>query len=426
MREMLHQFQKLDKFEETDFRRWRRKMHFLLINLKVVYLLSTPCPEVGDDAPMTAFRDRNKWENDDYIARGHILNGMSDHLFDLYQNAESAKELWDSLESKYMAEDASSVKFLVSNFNNYKMVDSRPVMEQFHETQCILRQFAQRNLKMDEAISVSSIIDKLPLAWKDFRHSLKHKKEEMSLVEFAKELRMEEELRVREKDTMEVDTNSPKVNLLETSSKKVNKNKGKKRPNDYAIKSLNKKHPLKENVCWTCEKAGHFKRDCRLGKEKSEKAQGNAFGSKNQEQKSQGQKSLVSSLETKLDTYSNVDYVSNFSKIFAMQDDEISWWVDSGATTHVCRDKEMFKSFATTSEGRVLHMGDESTAPILGKGQVDLEFSSGKNLVLANVLYVPNIRKNIVSGTVLNKLGYRQVYEADNFILSRGGVFVGK
>ncbi|CAM8975007.1 unnamed protein product [Rhodiola kirilowii] len=129
-------------------------MHFLLTNLKVVYVLSTPCPGVGDDAPVVALRNRSGWENDDYIARGHILNGMSNPLFDLYQNVESAKELWDTLESKYMAEDASSVKFLVSNFNNYKMVDSRPVMEQFHEIQWILGQFAQRKLKMDEAISV--------------------------------------------------------------------------------------------------------------------------------------------------------------------------------------------------------------------------------------------------------------------------------
>ncbi|CAM8982457.1 unnamed protein product [Rhodiola kirilowii] len=34
-------------------------MHFLLTNLKVVYVLSTPCPEVGDNAPVGAFRERN-------------------------------------------------------------------------------------------------------------------------------------------------------------------------------------------------------------------------------------------------------------------------------------------------------------------------------------------------------------------------------
>ncbi|CAM8940731.1 unnamed protein product [Rhodiola kirilowii] len=169
------------------------------------------------------------------------------------------------------------------------MVDSRPVMEQFHEIQRILGQYAQRNLKMDEAISVSSIIDKLPPAWKDFRRTLKDKKEDISLVELEKELRMEEELRVRDNDAMEVDTTLPKVNVLETSSQKMNKTKGKKRPNEYVSKGPNKKkQPSKENVCWTCGKARHFKRDCRVGKGKSEKAQEKAFGNKNREQKSQG------------------------------------------------------------------------------------------------------------------------------------------
>nr|GEX81199.1 zinc finger, CCHC-type [Tanacetum cinerariifolium] len=49
---------------------------------------------------------------------------MSDALFEVYQNIESEKELWDQLEAIYMAEDTSSKKFLVSSFNNYKMVDS--------------------------------------------------------------------------------------------------------------------------------------------------------------------------------------------------------------------------------------------------------------------------------------------------------------
>ncbi|GJT77561.1 zinc finger, CCHC-type containing protein [Tanacetum coccineum] len=54
-----------------------------------------------------AIRIRAKWENGDYICRGYILNGMYDSLFDVYTNVELAKELWDSLESKYMAEDYS-------------------------------------------------------------------------------------------------------------------------------------------------------------------------------------------------------------------------------------------------------------------------------------------------------------------------------
>ncbi|GJZ21445.1 hypothetical protein Tco_0558484 [Tanacetum coccineum] len=110
VKDMTTNFGKLDKFEGHHFRRWQKKMHFLLTALKVVYVLTTPMPELLEDETMEAIRIMAKWENDDYIYRGHILNGMSDSLFDVYTNVESAKELWDSLESKYMAEDSSIYK----------------------------------------------------------------------------------------------------------------------------------------------------------------------------------------------------------------------------------------------------------------------------------------------------------------------------
>nr|GEW03566.1 zinc finger, CCHC-type [Tanacetum cinerariifolium] len=46
-----------------------------------------------EDDTVEAIRRREKWENDDYICRGHILNDISDSLFDIYHNVESAKEL---------------------------------------------------------------------------------------------------------------------------------------------------------------------------------------------------------------------------------------------------------------------------------------------------------------------------------------------
>ncbi|GJU62796.1 zinc finger, CCHC-type containing protein [Tanacetum coccineum] len=53
---------------------------------------------------------------------------------------------------------------------------------------------------MDEAIRVSCIIDKLPPSWKDFKHTLKHKKEELTLVELGSHLRIEESLRAQDSD----------------------------------------------------------------------------------------------------------------------------------------------------------------------------------------------------------------------------------
>nr|GFA14725.1 zinc finger, CCHC-type [Tanacetum cinerariifolium] len=195
---------------------------------------------------------------------------MDDSLFDIYQNIESAKALWESLESKYMAEDASSKKFLVGNFMNYKMVDTRPVMDQYHEMLRILRQYTQYNLMMDEAISVAVIIDKLPLSWKDFKHSLKHKKKELNLVQLGSHLRIEEGLRNQELDTNpkgKSQIGSSSVNMVEgdeaKNSKNNKNNKNKRKFNGGGDKSANKKSTL---VCWKCNKPGHMKKDCRSRK----------------------------------------------------------------------------------------------------------------------------------------------------------------
>ncbi|XP_050904781.1 uncharacterized protein LOC127118602 [Lathyrus oleraceus] len=74
VKEMTRNFGKLDKFQGQDFRRWQKKMHFMLTTLKVVHVLSTPIPEIREDDTVENLRRRSKWENDDYICRGHILN----------------------------------------------------------------------------------------------------------------------------------------------------------------------------------------------------------------------------------------------------------------------------------------------------------------------------------------------------------------
>nr|GEV36936.1 zinc finger, CCHC-type [Tanacetum cinerariifolium] len=249
VKDMTTNFWKLDKFEGHDFRRWQKKMHFLLTTLKVVYVLTTLMPELLEDAKVEAIRIRANWENDDYICMGHLLNGMSNSLFDVYTNVESAKELWDSLESNYMAEDSLS-------------------------------------------------------------------KDDFSLVQLGSHLRIEESLRAQDSNKGKgKEVGGPSVNMTEEG--------------------------------------------------------------------------------------------------------------DFGATTHVCKDRCWFKTFEPVEDGSVLYIGDDHFSPVYGKGSVALEFSYGKTITLFNVLYVPKLRKNLVSGPMLNKYRYKQVYEFDKYILSKSGVFVG-
>ncbi|CAM8881869.1 unnamed protein product [Rhodiola kirilowii] len=296
------------------------------------------------------------------------------------------------------------------------MVDSRPVPKQFNELARILGQFAQYNMKMDDSIAVSSIIDKLPPLWKDFKHKLKHNKEKMSLEELGGELQVEESIRIQEEEKQKETIESSSVHMVE-DKKSLRKFKGKKRAIEHAGSKFNKKP---KGSCWICGKPGHYKNDCRMVKNEKGKAKVNVEdkGKDKSPTKLQGQFSIS-------DNNSSVKYVSLIAEAFYVQDDEVAWWIDSGANKHVCKDRRSFKTYETVKEGAVLNMGNESTAPILGQGTVELEFSSGKTFELLNVLYVPVIRKNLVSGSLLNKFGFKQVYKSDKYVLSKCGFFVG-
>ncbi|GJZ49104.1 hypothetical protein Tco_0603294 [Tanacetum coccineum] len=59
MKHMALNFANLNKFKGVDFRRWQKKMYFLLSSMSVVYVLTTPILEDGENATMEQIRKRN-------------------------------------------------------------------------------------------------------------------------------------------------------------------------------------------------------------------------------------------------------------------------------------------------------------------------------------------------------------------------------
>ena len=64
-------------------------------------------------------------------------------------------------------------------------------------------------------------------------------------------------------------------------------------------------------------------------------------------------------------------------------------------------------------------MGNSATSIVERKGKAVLKLTSGKELTLNEVLYVPDIRKNLVSRSLLSKHGFRMAFESDKVILTK-------
>ena len=71
-------------------------------------------------------------------------------------------------------------------------------------------------------------------------------------------------------------------------------------------------------------------------------------------------------------------------------------------------------------------MGNEGRSKVLGKGTIEVVFTSGKNITLVNVLYVSDINRNLISGDLLNKPSIKVVFGSSKLIFSKSGNFVGK
>jgi hypothetical protein len=82
----------------------------------------------------------------------------------------------------------------------------------------------------------------------------------------------------------------------------------------------------------------------------------------------------------------------------------------------VYADISLFSSYQCKGAGALL-MGKDSAieelARVLGVGTVILKFTLGKTVLLKNMQLVPSIKKNLVSGSLLCRDGYKLVSESN-------------
>ncbi|GJU06329.1 retrovirus-related pol polyprotein from transposon TNT 1-94 [Tanacetum coccineum] len=269
------------------------------------------------------------------------------------------QELWESLERKYKTKDAATKKFMVACFLDYKMVDSK------------------------------NVITKVQDLHVDFKNYLKHKRKEMSVEDLIVRLYIEEDNKLAQKNTYAPD--SAKANMVEhvgSSSKSNSKAKGKdKGKNDKKGKGKAEYLAPKAGIvkqkfqgtCYNCDQPGHRATNCKMPKRVNPR-----------------QANMVNDNMDMIAMMSNV--ITMISEVNLIGSNNSGWWVDTGATHHVCADKSMFHSFRAV-DGEKLYIGNSATADIKGEGDVILKMTSEKELKLTNLFKEEAIDKFVLYKT---------------------------
>ncbi|CAM8994128.1 unnamed protein product [Rhodiola kirilowii] len=276
------------------------------------------------------------------------------------------------------------------------MVDSKTMTSQVQDLQLIMHEMNSEGMKVNEPFQVAAVIEKLPSGWKDFKNYLKHKRKKMSMEDRVIRLKNEEDNRLA--DTR-IKLSPKRANMVEQGgSSKGKKPFSKLGPKGRAIKK--KVQPKFTGKCFNCDKEGHRTAECK---------------------KPQKKKKKVNVAEVEEDFL-----VAVISQLSLVDSNPKEWWLDTIATHHICSDKNAFSELKLTEAGENVYIGNSATSEVKGNGSVILQMTSGKELKLTNVSYVPHIRKNLVTGAFLDGHGFKILFESQKVVLSKNGMYVGR
>ncbi|GFS38397.1 hypothetical protein Acr_00g0057270 [Actinidia rufa] len=145
--------------------------------------------------------------------------------------------------------------------------------------------------------------------------------------------------------------------------------------------------------CFYCDQEGHIKRDC-------------------PKYKAQDQSSDTAATTVMADD-------DEIEVLLAAADNGKSDWVlDSGSAYHLCRDREVFSTYAAC-EGRIW-MANNTCSRVVGRGSVRFRMVDGRSVTLTEVRHVPNLRKNLISIGMLDAKGRRFDASGGTLRVSKG------
>ena len=82
--------------------------------------------------PHTA-EDERRFIDANTTFKGAMISVLGESIVDTYVRMSTGKEMWDALEAKYGASDATSELYVMEQFHDYRMVEDRSVVEQAHD-----------------------------------------------------------------------------------------------------------------------------------------------------------------------------------------------------------------------------------------------------------------------------------------------------
>lgn len=295
----------------------------------------------------------------DQRALARICLALKPALYQYVRLATSAKEAWEKLATIFEDKGLYRRVLLLRQLHRVDFRQHADMSSYIENVMTLVQQLADIGKNIEDAEVAELLLSGLPAEYDTLVSSL-----ETTCL------------------TSSLSSEMVRARLLQEEHRKLDNNNG-----STACAFVSKKK--RDITCHYCKRVGHMKSKC--FKYKRDKRNGN----------SSDQTNIVAAL-------------------FAHQ--EAEWYVDSGATSHMCNNREVMAKFMdyknSQCDGKLkqVTVANNEKLNVVGEGEICFKFGS-KVRTFSNVLYVPQLTTNLLSVSKLVNSGFCVKFD-------RGGCFI--
>jgi len=346
---------------------------------KMAQLVSKDLDEVVDRGSSKDEDPGVRSTKNDRKAKALITRYVRDHHLNAVSKAGSAKVLWDHFESTYKAKSNTRLMTLLQNLNTIKKDPAEPLTKYFATARAIQSDLEAVEQEIPEAQITLAVLNGRPKDYAVVKTVLLTTVKDPtldailpSLLQIEQELSSEEAVPIY---TARADRRQPQARQSRGPAGRQN----------------SASRPGKDNrLCFYCKKPGHLKHECM--------------------RRDQDQKNAAST-----------QYTVAFSATTMEQTASGQWVLGSGASKHITFSNQKLQHYRSLDPetATVVTFGNNHQAKAVGVGDFVLRTQAQQNILLRNVLHVPEASANFFSIRTATEAGAQVIFQGDSCYIKK-------
>ncbi|CAK9816176.1 Copia protein [Anthophora plagiata] len=381
----------IKQFDGSRYSVWKLRIHALLNELGVIQVINETAPE----------RMTEDWRKAERIAKGTIIEYLSDSFLGFAKTEHTASEILKKLDSIYERKSLATQLAIRKKLLGLKLESDQSLIKHFTVFDDLMTELSAAGAKLDESDKVSHLLLTLPTSYDGVITAIETLSEENLTVGFVKTRLLDHEVKLNTENET-----SAKVLHVQCSNKsgaKLYKNRNNIKYNNQKG-PYNRKKTVPQIKCHQCGRKGHMKRECYFFKRSLQYAE---------KKKATAQATQVMAeveMENPGETTTSFAFMTGEYQQKG-KDNKLNFLLDSGASEHITNRENVFSSFEEIKPPMKISIAKEGAFILATKrGTIEVTSDLGIKGALRDVLYCPEVPHNLLSVRRMQEAGMNVIF----------------